>query len=102
VRFYSTKLRDGTPEPLAWVVGDGRAVPGLEDGLLGMRKGDVRRIIVPPALGYGAPRPGGGKGADYFLPKPRDAVDRNALNAIVDNPNRDATVMFDVRLNQVK
>jgi FKBP-type peptidyl-prolyl cis-trans isomerase FkpA len=33
-------------------------IPGFRDGLLGMRAGGRRRIIVPSALGYGAVRQG--------------------------------------------
>lgn len=96
--FFSTKLADGTPEPLSWTIGDGRAVPGLEEGMIGMRKGDVRRIIVPPARGYAAPR----TGTDPFLPVPRSVLDQRALDSIIKNPNRDATVLFDVRVDRIR
>jgi len=34
-------------------MGSNVALPGLEEGIVGMRKGGIRRIIVPPELGYG-------------------------------------------------
>ena len=40
-------------------VGEGMVVPGLDEGLLGMREGEARLITIPPAEGYGnEPRPG--------------------------------------------
>lgn len=34
-------------------VGEGMVVPGLDQGLLGMKEGEARRITVPPLEGYG-------------------------------------------------
>lgn len=34
-------------------VGEGQVLPGLDEGLLGMKEGELRVITVPPALGYG-------------------------------------------------
>jgi peptidylprolyl isomerase len=34
-------------------VGTGELIPGMEEGMLGMLESGVRRIIIPPELGYG-------------------------------------------------
>jgi FKBP-type peptidyl-prolyl cis-trans isomerase len=53
--FDSSRARG---QPFSFWVGEGQVVPGLDQGLLGMREGEVRRITVPPALGYGLePKP---------------------------------------------
>lgn len=44
-----TKFGEGS---FAFVVGTGSVIPGFELGVFGMRVGGVRRIIIPPALGY--------------------------------------------------
>lgn len=41
------------PTPLTFEMGSNVALPGLEEGIVGMRKGGIRRIIVPSELGYG-------------------------------------------------
>lgn len=43
--------RDG--DPYVFQLGRHQVPRGIEEGVTGMRIGDVRRLVVPPALGYG-------------------------------------------------
>lgn len=38
--------------PLEFTLGEGRVIPGWEEGILGMQKGERRRLIIPPNLAY--------------------------------------------------
>ena len=40
--------------PFSFVVGAGQVIKGWDETLLEMREGEVRYIILPPELGYGA------------------------------------------------
>ena len=42
-------------EPFIFTVGNGAAVPGLDEAVRGMRKGGVRRIVVPSTIAYSLP-----------------------------------------------
>ena len=58
---YSGFLEDGTmfdssverDDPIQLVLGQGQVMPGWEEGLLLIKKGDKARLIIPPQLGYG-------------------------------------------------
>ena len=39
--------------PLEFTLGSGQVVPGFDEGVLGMRLGGIRIIIIPPSLAYG-------------------------------------------------
>lgn len=41
-------------QPFALTLGQHQVIPGWEEGLVGMKPGGTRRILIPPALGYGA------------------------------------------------
>jgi peptidylprolyl isomerase len=38
----------------SFVLATGKAIPGFDEGVTGMKVGGQRRIIIPPALAYGA------------------------------------------------
>jgi len=58
---YSGFLQDGTifdssvekDEPINFIVGQGQVMPGLDEGIQLLKKGDKARFIIPPKLGYG-------------------------------------------------
>lgn len=50
-RFDSSLARG---EPFEFKVGRDQAISGWDRGVRGMKEGGQRRLVVPPALGYGA------------------------------------------------
>ena len=49
-----------TSQPFSFTLGAGQVIPGWDEGLIGMKVGGRREMIIPPALGYGANSPGAG------------------------------------------
>jgi FKBP-type peptidyl-prolyl cis-trans isomerase len=58
---YVGKLADGSVfddshprgQPLTFIVGDKNIIAGWNKGIVGMKTGGVRKLVVPPHLGYG-------------------------------------------------
>lgn len=50
-KFDSSRDRD---QPLVFATGFGALIDGFEQGVIGMRASGTRRLIIPPALGFGS------------------------------------------------
>lgn len=82
---YTGTLENGTKfdssldrnDPFVFTIGVGQVIPGWDEGVMSMKVGGKRKLIIPANLGYGA------RGAGGVIP-----------------PN--ATLLFDVELLDVK
>jgi len=67
VVHYTGWLTDGTKfdssldknEPFTFVIGAGQVIPGWDEGVMTMKIGGKRRLVIPASLGYGAAGAGG-------------------------------------------
>ncbi|MFQ5570658.1 MAG: FKBP-type peptidyl-prolyl cis-trans isomerase [Rhodothermales bacterium] len=58
---YNGWLTDGTlfdssrlnGQPFGFIIGAGQVIPGWDEGLLNMRVGGERQLVIPPHLAYG-------------------------------------------------
>ena len=50
---------DPGPGPISFVVGGTGVIQGFSQGVIGMKVGGQRRVIIPPALAYGSNPPNG-------------------------------------------
>jgi FKBP-type peptidyl-prolyl cis-trans isomerase FkpA len=69
---------DPGPGPISFVIGGTGVIQGFSQGVLGMRVGGQRRVIIPPELGYAGNPPSGS-----IIPA-------------------NATLVFDITLNSVQ
>jgi peptidylprolyl isomerase len=64
---YTGTLQDGTKfdssvdrgQPFAFIIGVGQVIPGWDEGVMGMKVGGKRKLVIPPQLGYGDAGAGG-------------------------------------------
>jgi len=67
VVHYTGWLMDGTKfdssldrnQPFSFPIGGGQVIKGWDEGVVGMKVGGKRMLIIPPQLGYGARGAGG-------------------------------------------
>lgn len=58
-KFDSSKDRN---QPFSFLLGGGRVIRGWDEGVVGMKVGGTRELIIPPDLGYGS------RGASNVIP----------------------------------
>jgi FKBP-type peptidyl-prolyl cis-trans isomerase len=93
---YSTQLQQYDRSTNGYIVkhGNGKMIPGLDEGLHTMRVGMTRRIIIPPKLGF----------VDSGLgPIPDVPWNRNKLNQLLDQmiALKGGTIIYEVTLLSV-
>jgi len=70
VAYSSKQIFDSSwsrGQPFQFVLGKGTVIPGWDEGVVGMKVGGRRELIIPPSLAYGSQSPGAGIAANDTL-----------------------------------
>jgi len=93
LKYYTTK-GDTDFNEFAWTIGDGELSPEFEEGMMGMRKGGIRRIELPSTLVFAARNV-------QQLPLPKD-TNKDGKRRFDNLFKTDATLLFEVFVSRVK
>ena len=93
VKYFSTK-DDTDFNELAFTVGSGEILPGLEEGMMGMKKGAIRRIEVPSTMVFAA-----NKAGNLPLPSEKNKDGKRRFENLF---KTDATLLFEVLVTRIK
>jgi peptidylprolyl isomerase len=52
-KIFDASWKDTPGKTFSFVLGEGQVIPGWDDGLVGMKVGGRRELIIPPADAYG-------------------------------------------------
>lgn len=104
--FETNQLRklDKIDNPfLRFVVGSGEVVPGLDQGVIGMKEGGIRQIVIPPGVGETSlSYPASDPKHERVGPKPSTFSGQRALDFVLENQGLiDKTLLFNVKLIRV-
>eukprot|EP00980_Cylindrotheca_fusiformis_P000084 scaffold19_cov114-Cylindrotheca_fusiformis.AAC.31 len=91
LKYFTTK-DDTEFNELAWTIGNGELLPGLEEGMMGMHKNAIRRIEVPSTQVFSAR-----KANQLPIPTTKDGK-RRFENLF----KTDATLLFEVLVTRIK
>jgi peptidylprolyl isomerase len=64
---FDSSWSRGPDETLPFVAGGGNLIPGFDQGVLGMKEGGRREIVIPSDLGYGPQGTGGIPGGSTLV-----------------------------------
>lgn len=93
LKYFSTK-DDTAFNELAWTVGSGELLPGLEEGMMGMHKNAIRRIEIPSTMVFAARKEG-------QLPLPKES-NKDGKRRFENLFKTDATLLFEVLVTRIK
>jgi FKBP-type peptidyl-prolyl cis-trans isomerase len=93
LKYFNSKV-DTDFNEVAWTVGSGESMPGLEEGMMGMHKNAVRRIEVPSTMVFAARKEG-------QLPLPKD-TNKDGKRIFDRLFKTDATLLFEVLVTRIK
>mmetsp|Transcript_32560 Transcript_32560/g.74911 ORF Transcript_32560/g.74911 Transcript_32560/m.74911 type:complete len:108 (+) Transcript_32560:137-460(+) len=91
VKYFTTK-DDTDFNEIAFTVGSGEILPGLEEGMMGMHRNALRRIEVPSVAVFAA------KKANQ-LPLPQTKDGKRRFDSLF---KTDATLLFEVLVTRIK
>lgn len=91
IKYFSTK-EDTEFNELAWTVGSGELLPGLEEAMMGMHKNSIRRIEVPSTQVFA------GRNQNQ-LPIPTTKDGKRIYDRLF---KTDATLLFEVLVTRIK
>lgn len=91
VKYFSSK-DDTDFNEVAWTIGSGEILPGLEEGMMGMHKNAIRRIEIPSTMVFKARN-------DGQLPLPQTKDGKRIYDRLF---KTEATLLFEVLATRIK
>lgn len=93
LKYFSTK-EDTDFNEVAWTIGSGELLPGLEEGMMGMHKNAIRRIEVPSTMVFSARNDG-----QLPLPSDKNKDGKRLFDRLF---KTEATLLFEVLVTRIK